>query len=272
MCSKGVRLALPSISVLMVVALAACDDSSVATAPLGSELGLSIAPGDGQAQAELFEVCKFGTAANFEVVITPGSGGPPTAFGLSLADGECQNVHLNGTLGVTDKVTVTEIIPAGFQLDKIEKTTVDGGVTTTVDIFGTNTVSGDVDGDTGVLVKFFNSPVEGGEGCTLGFWKQEQHFDSWPAPYTPSTLFSSVFENAFPGKTLLQVLQLGGGGLNALGRQTVAALLNAASSGVSFDLTVTEVINVFNAAFPSGNIEGTKNTVELFNQQGCPLN
>ncbi len=63
----------------------------------------------------------------------------------------------------------------------------------------------------------------GGEGCTPGYWKQSQHFDSWTG-YSPSTQFSAVFENAFPGKTLLQVLEQGGGGLNALGRHTVAAL------------------------------------------------
>jgi hypothetical protein len=46
-----------------------------------------------------------------------------------------------------------------------------------------------------------------------------------PAPYAPSTPFSAVFDDAFPGKTLLQVLQQGEGGLTALGRHTVAALV-----------------------------------------------
>lgn len=116
--------------------------------------------------------------------------------------------------------------------------------------------------------------LPGGEGCTPGYWKQSQHFDSWTAPYTPSTLFSSVFENAFPGKTLLQVLQLGGGGLNALGRHTVAALLNAASSGVDYDLSVSEVISLFNNLFPSTktNYNELKDNFETFNEQGCPLN
>lgn len=114
-----------------------------------------------------------------------------------------------------------------------------------------------------------------GEGCTPGYWKQKQHFDSWTAPYTPYKQFSSVFKNnAFPGKTLLQVLKLRGGGLSALGRHSVAALLNAASSKVSYDLTVSEVIGQFNEVYP-----GTKsqyNTVKDifadFNEQGCPLN
>ncbi|MDH3224417.1 MAG: hypothetical protein OEO23_11935, partial [Gemmatimonadota bacterium] len=71
-------------------------------------------------------------------------------------------------------------------------------------------------------------PPGGGEGCTPGYWKQPHHFDSWTG-YDPEDLFSSAFEDAFPGMTLLEVLKQGGGGLKALGRHTVAALLNAAS-------------------------------------------
>jgi hypothetical protein len=116
--------------------------------------------------------------------------------------------------------------------------------------------------------------MAGGEGCTPGYWKQEHHFDSWTAPFTPAMLFSDVFENAFPGMTLLQVLQQGGGGLTALGRHTVAALLNGASSGVSYDESVASVIDLFNQVFPGSNSAYTslKNNFENLNEQGCPLN
>jgi cysteine-rich repeat protein len=112
------------------------------------------------------------------------------------------------------------------------------------------------------------------DGCTPGYWKQYQHFDSWTAPYYPTTKFSSVFENAFPNKTLLQVLQGEGGGLIALGRHTVAALLNAQSGGVNYKLTVAEVISRFNSVFPGtpAQYEALKNRFESFNVQGCPLN
>lgn len=120
-------------------------------------------------------------------------------------------------------------------------------------------------------------PPAGGEGCTPGFWKQTQHFDSWTAPFTPftpGTLFAAVFENAFPGKTLLQVLGQGGGGLRALGRHTVAALLNAQSPDVKYDLTTQQVIDMFNAVFPGTNTdyETLKDEFEDFNQQhGAPI-
>ncbi len=109
------------------------------------------------------------------------------------------------------------------------------------------------------------------EGCSPGYWKQSQHFGNWKAPYTPDTLFSSVFENAFPGKTLLQVLELGGGGLNALGRQTVAALLNSANPEVNFAYTTAQVISMFNDVFPGGNYDKLKNKLEIQNTISCPL-
>jgi len=87
-------------------------------------------------------------------------------------------------------------------------------------------------------------------------------------------MFSSVFENAFPGKTLLQVLGLGGGGLNALGRHTVSALLNAASADVFYDYTASDVINKFNALYPTkqcNGYENLKNDFASFNEQECPI-
>jgi len=120
----------------------------------------------------------------------------------------------------------------------------------------------------------FCERVGGTEGCTPGYWKQEQHFDSWPAPHTPDMLFSDVFEDAFPGQTLVQIAGNGGGGLDALGRHTVAALLNGASDGVNYEFSDEEVISMFNDLFPGTDdeYEALKDTFEYNNELGCPLN
>jgi hypothetical protein len=127
-----------------------------------------------------------------------------------------------------------------------------------------------------VRFDFTIEPPPDGEGCTPGYWKQTQHFDSWTSPYMPATPFSAVFEDAFPGPemsmTLLQVLSQGGGGLKALGRHTVAALLNAASPDVAYPLTVSEVIGMFNDVYPGGDYEGLKDQFEEYNETFCPLN
>ncbi|MEQ9451815.1 MAG: hypothetical protein RJQ07_09535 [Pseudomonadales bacterium] len=114
----------------------------------------------------------------------------------------------------------------------------------------------------------------GGEGCTPGYWKQRHHFDSYPAEYQPDDLFNEVFDvAAFDSDlTLAQATRLRGGGLNALGRHAVAALLNAASDDVSYDRSVDSVIASFNAAYATGDYEPVKNVFEGFNEQSCPLN
>jgi hypothetical protein len=117
-------------------------------------------------------------------------------------------------------------------------------------------------------------PPGGGEGCTPGYWKQPHHFDSWTHPYDPGDSFNTYFDNAFPGMTLLEVLKQGGGGLKALGRHTVAALLNAASAGVDYAFSPAAVISSFNAVYPGSksDYEALKNQFERENERGCPLN
>ena len=113
----------------------------------------------------------------------------------------------------------------------------------------------------------------GNEGCTPGFWKN--HTDAWEG-FSPNQTVVSVFGDApssVANLTLLQGLQLGGGGVNALTRQAIAALLGAASSNVDYPLTVQEVIDMVNAAFASGDaatIESLKDTLDEFNNFGAP--
>jgi hypothetical protein len=116
----------------------------------------------------------------------------------------------------------------------------------------------------------------GGEGCTPGYWKQPHHFDSWVPPYSPidpQTYFDDpdVF-GVGPHKTLLQVLKTGGGGEAALGRHAVAALLNAASGGVSYEYYVQGIKDMVKEAYDTGDFERIKNLFAQQNELGCPLN
>lgn len=122
----------------------------------------------------------------------------------------------------------------------------------------------------------FQAESTGAQGCTPGYWKQSQHFRNWAAPYTPSTKFSTVFGRTPAGDpTLLTVLQTGGGGLNALGRMSVASLLSATAPGVNFAYTSSDVLRLYREAFDSGRaslIESTKNNFDRALNAGCPLN
>ncbi|MFN0179986.1 MAG: hypothetical protein ACKVZ0_14395 [Gemmatimonadales bacterium] len=233
--------------------------------------------GNGIANLEEFEVCKYGSSATVDYSIVDHTNGNTVTPGtLNLADGECQVIGVFGGAGAT--ITATEVaVQAGFQLNRVDVTIVTPGpVYTTSTGAGpsaTELVKGGA-GIRGALVEFYNGriPTGGGEGCTPGYWKQPHHFDSWPAPYAPGDLFSAYFEDAFPGKTLLQVLSTGGGKLIALGRHTVAALLNSASAGVDYDLTTAQVVSEFNNVYPSSNYGPQKDRFAGFNELGCPLN
>lgn len=269
-------------SALAVIAAltAACADAP--TAPdgfAGLSFAYSLGFNTGHAGGQV-RVCKVGATAGFTV------GGTPIA---DLNDGDCVTVA-SGFSNPRAFITVAEVTPANTTLDSIVKITgvfgPNGGplvvnppnTPDTTTITGTNSASAEYGLEWGTALVFYNTftppppPPGGGEGCTPGYWKQKQHFDSYPTGYLPTDLFDTYFANAFPGKTLVQVAGQGGGGLNALGRHTVAALLNAASSGVSYDLSVAQVIAGFDAAYASGNYEAQKNIFEGFNEQGCPLN
>ena len=86
--------------------------------------------------------------------------------------------------------------------------------------------------------------------------------------------FDTVFGvNAFtPDRTLLQALQAGGGGVNNLGRQGVAALLDAAAPGVDFPLSPNEVITAVRNAVLSGNAGTVASQLDVLVNLGCPLN
>ncbi|MGB5872354.1 MAG: FlgD immunoglobulin-like domain containing protein [Bacteroidota bacterium] len=116
-------------------------------------------------------------------------------------------------------------------------------------------------------------PPSGNDGCTPGYWKQEHHYGNWAEGYTPETPFDDVFEDSFPGMSLVEVLRQGGGGLNALGRHVVAGLLNAASGKVAYELTASYVIERFNEVYPASkqDYNGLKDMLEYFNERHCPL-
>lgn len=133
----------------------------------------------------------------------------------------------------------------------------------------------------------------GDQGCTPGYWKQKQHFDSWPVDTTyiaggvnPSTPLANVigFEvPGFEGITMLEALQLNGGGAKALLRQGAAGILNALSTEVDYNMSLeTAIRNIEDGLDPlvfqsstygdDDDLEQRKNFLEAANEQVCPLN
>ena len=109
------------------------------------------------------------------------------------------------------------------------------------------------------------------QGCTLGYWKN--HTDRWSC-HSTCTLYSDVFGNSTPsqlqGKTLLEVLNQGGGGIYNLGRQSVAALLNICNGDVNYEiLTEAELIVYVQDNFSNAGAAGSY--LDELNNAGCTL-
>jgi hypothetical protein len=157
-------------------------------------------------------------------------------------------------------------------------------------------LGGDSDGD-GVCDKLDNCPLvanpsqsdsdgdgigdacdtpSGNEGCTPGYWKN--HTGAWAGTgYTTSQTLESVFDVpdslGIDNVTLLQALGTGGGGVSALMRSAVAAILNAAHPSVDYPQTAAQTIAAVNAALASGNaatIESLKNQLDGWNNLHAP--
>jgi hypothetical protein len=130
----------------------------------------------------------------------------------------------------------------------------------------------------------------GGEGCTPGYWKNnadKKGAVSWvPTGYSPSDKFSDVFgvvivvraggRRTITDPTLLEALKATGGGVNALARHGVAALLNSAHPDIAYGIgSPAGVIALVHDALVSpmpGAISAAHIILADYNEAGCPIN
>jgi hypothetical protein len=120
-----------------------------------------------------------------------------------------------------------------------------------------------IDAQATATLPIFVPPPPVTNQCTLGFWKQQQHFGFWLG-FMPNQLWNTVFlpittvpQGSYPGfgpnaLSLLKALQAGGGGINDFARHAVAELLNS-SSLQHPDESTAQVISEVNAAITAYN-------------------
>ena len=273
------RLSSLVLGALVVAMATACTD--VSTGPGGPSFHVA-PPGPTQSK-----ICKYGPLGTYTFSIT--SNGPMSGqllvsnpFTVSVVDehGTCVFIHQSGT--AMDNFVITETVPAGMYVERIFRGTFGDGCLTDaslceVEYTGTNQVTFSPTPTTGYYAFFYNAkndtpppPPPGGQGCTPGYWKN--HLDSWTG-YSPSADFDATFGvNLFsPNITLLQALNLGGGGRERIARHATAALLNASHPGVSSGATTAEIIAMVQAVAVSRDWDGTGNILEAMNEQGCLL-
>jgi hypothetical protein len=240
------------------------------------------------------KVCKVGPAGTYNFTASSTGGGTLLFTNFSLAAGTCEWIWVGTDPSPLTTITVAEVnIPSGIQVTSIEVRSTMSDVPTV--LTGTSQASFKVDATNSATVIFTNGetpPSGGGEGCTPGYWKQSQHFDSWVATgFATTTKVGDVFAGSGAYKvgstpaskfTLLQALSFPDdpgssvdGAAQLLLRAAVAALLNAGNPDVSFGMTTAEVISAVEAALATkdrATILALQQELDDANNQGCPLN
>lgn len=137
-------------------------------------------------------------------------------------------------------------------------------------------------------VTVVTEPCDGEGGCTPGFWKNnadKQGASAWDG-YNPSEWFDTVFgvdvtlrgkgRTTYENPTLLQALDANGGGINALARHAVAALLNISNPDIDYVGGMSEagLIAAVQAAIVAGEyaIQGLADELDYYNNAGCSVN
>ena len=106
-------------------------------------------------------------------------------------------------------------------------------------------------------------------GCTWNYWANPLHLDKWTG-YSPSQQFSDVFGVDVPG-TLLDVIRTPGRNKDAIAREGVAALLNAAHPDVPYPVTEAEIIAKVKLAIETGDPDAARMVIGQIDSSVCPL-
>ena len=263
--------------------LAACESAPTNVERFGSPQFLTIPTPTG----ENVRVCKayVGNVVADSFTFTGTNTNALIGNPFKVAAETCRTVRVKGA--DTIRVTVVEQdIPLGIQLDSVVIQQFNAGTITHTNLGAVTTGSVYVGGSprSGGNIIFYNSVTpDEGEGCTPGYWKQAQHFDSWTT-YTSGQSLESVFDvpDSFglDNTSLVDALSFTGGSgtlgaARILLRAAVASLLNSTSAGVSFPQTTADIIADVNTALASGD-RGTMLTLagelDADNNLGCTLN
>jgi plastocyanin len=240
-----------------------CDDSDSSGSLASATATFQVAAGE-------TVTCTFTDTQLATIVVTKKTvpSGDPTLFAFSgdatgkIRDG--QSIVVSGLVPGT--YISSEQVPSGWKLTGLtcNDSNSTGSLATATATFRVSA------GETVTCV--FVDTKEKQCGLSPGYWKQSQHFGSWRT-YTTSRSFDGVFavSSFSPSLTLLQALAQGGGGVNALGRQAVAALLNSLDPRLDYPLDPLQVLRLVHDAIASHNsatIDALEHRLEAYNQLG----
>ncbi len=119
-----------------------------------------------------------------------------------------------------------------------------------------------------------NAPPPTGEhhnGCSTKYWKDDAHKKQWKM-FKSGDRFGAVCKVDSGGnRKLIDTLDVHGGGSKALGRQAVAALLNATNPNVNYYYSASEVKAMVQNAYATKDFTTPTGLLKKYNNMGCPL-
>jgi len=237
-----------------------------------------------QPEISLSKICKDPSDGDNEIVVGQDAQFVFTLNNTSSADTPALNlVSANDTVLGNIGAQLPDPLPLGESTVSINYTTSEPGT-----LSNTVTVTYQVDGFPNTYTKTATAScnvVPGNEGCTPGYWKN--HPEQWDgvAPDATSTIIYTLKFNATFGvtptqsglpdtATLMDAVNLGGGGLYALDRHAAAALPSADS--VNYSYSVQGVIDLYRDAVGADpgpeSIYSALAKLSAANEKGCPLN
>ena len=257
-----------------------CPDVTVLKTAVDADVTIDASDPDGVTVAFQIDVTNNGLGNAYGVTLSdtlPGTGwvlSGTDAADCSITAGTDDALSCAfGTMAALDVRTITVSRTATRPNDC-------GSLPNTATVAATNEPSGNTTNNSSTDTISVSCPVVAGdeEGCTPGYWKQEQHFDSWTG-YSPDQELGTIFDLAaysdYVDMELIQALRTGDDNgttlLDQLLRHAVAALLNAAST-MEYPYSTAEIVAMTNAALGSGDFEPTKDLLDTANNLGCPLN
>lgn len=191
-----------------------------------------------------------GQEVQFKVKVTNGSVSGYTHENITVTDSDPSIVFtgvattlLPGEWDESDVVTVTALAGQHYNEATVDADAICGAVT-------------DSNG------AYYFGEERGGQGLTPGFWKN--HVEAWVG-YETTDSFRSIF-GVGPNRSLMDVLNTGGGKFIALNRHAVAALLNA--NTLDYPYSEAEVIAMVQGAYSSGDWSSAKGDLEDANELG----
>ena len=219
-------------------------------------------------------VCRSASSnvsGNVDIVLVSGAGAVLSP--IALTPGECRTAAIDTSTSGGSSISVTDVTAGSVNPTLMRN---DNGSVSGPTAFS-NGSQLFLNSFHGFTVTFTNTVSTGNEGCTPGYWKQSQHFDSWVG-YLTTDNFDTVFGVNFfnPDLTLLEAVSQNGSSnpFAALGRNAVAALLNSTNPGVSYAYTTAQVIDIVqgDGAYAGLTIAQRTALLSTENVKGCPLN